>query len=50
MLSRKRIADGSINVTPLISQVAPLAEGEEWFKRLYSGKENLLKVILKPED
>ena len=46
----QRIADGSINVTPLISQVAPLADGEEWFNRLYGGKENLLKVILKPED
>ncbi|MCH2060817.1 MAG: galactitol-1-phosphate 5-dehydrogenase [Verrucomicrobiales bacterium] len=45
----QRIADGSINVKPLISKIAPLAEGAEWFQRLYSGEKNLLKVILKPD-
>ncbi len=44
----KRIADGTINVKPLISNIAPLAEGAQWFQRLRSGKENLLKVILQP--
>jgi len=43
------IADGRINVAPLISEIAPLAEGAKWFERLYSGKEKLLKVILEPE-
>ena len=44
----ERIADGSINVKPLISAIAPLSEGAQWFDRLYSGKEDLLKVILTP--
>lgn len=43
------IADGRMNVEPLISKIAPLAEGAKWFERLYSGKEKLLKVILEPE-
>ncbi|MCP4847673.1 MAG: zinc-binding dehydrogenase, partial [Verrucomicrobiaceae bacterium] len=42
------IADGRMNVTPLISEVAPLADGAKWFDRLYGGKEKLLKVILEP--
>jgi L-iditol 2-dehydrogenase len=45
----ERIADGSIKVAPLISAVAPLEEGANWFDRLYKGKEDLLKVILQPE-
>jgi L-iditol 2-dehydrogenase len=28
--------------------VAPLAEGGDWFKRLYDNKEGLLKVVLTP--
>lgn len=45
----RRIEDGSIQVEPLLSAVAPLEEGAEWFKRLYDNKEGLLKVVLKPE-
>jgi len=45
----KAISDGSIRVRPLMSAVAPLSEGAAWFDRLYAGKENLLKVILKPD-
>ena len=45
----ERIADGSIKVAPLISAVAPLEEGANWFDRLYAGKEDLLKVILQPQ-
>lgn len=41
---------GAINVKPLISHVAPLHDGAQWFDRLYSGEGNLLKVILTPED
>lgn len=44
----RRIQDGSINVKPLLSAVAPLAEGAGWFQRLYDNKEGLLKVVLKP--
>lgn len=42
------IEDGSIAVEPLLSAVAPLSEGGEWFARLGDNKEGLLKVILKP--
>jgi L-iditol 2-dehydrogenase len=39
---------GRINVKPLISAVAPLAEGPAWFERLYDREPGLMKVILKP--
>lgn len=42
------IARGRINVAPLISAVAPLAEGAAWFKRLYDREPGLMKVILRP--
>jgi L-iditol 2-dehydrogenase len=42
------IASGQINVVPLISAVAPLAEGQHWFSRLHAAKSGLMKVILKP--
>jgi len=45
----RRIEDGSIQVEPLLSAVAPLEEGAGWFQRLYDNKEGLLKVVLKPE-
>jgi L-iditol 2-dehydrogenase len=43
------IARGVIRVEPMISQVAPLAEGAEWFRRL-SAREGgqFMKVILQP--
>jgi L-iditol 2-dehydrogenase len=44
----KMIARGTIQVDPLISATAPLADGPGWFRRLYTGKEDLLKVILAP--
>ena len=44
----KCIADGSIQVEPLISAVAPLSEGAKWFERLHRGEEEILKVILEP--
>lgn len=40
------VAGGKIRVTPLISAVAPLEEGPEWFKRLYAHEPNLMKVVL----
>ena len=44
------IGRGSIQVEPILSAVAPLSDGAEWFDRLYrrEGNGNLLKVILKP--
>lgn len=42
------IARGIINVDALVSKVAPLAEGVEWFKKLYNMEEGLMKVILTP--
>ncbi len=42
------IADGGINITPLLSAVVPLEEGASMFHRLHSGKEPLIKVILRP--
>lgn len=39
---------GQIQVTPLITAVAPLAEGPQWFERLYSREPNLMKVVLTP--
>jgi L-iditol 2-dehydrogenase len=38
---------GAINVDPLISALAPLSEGAQWFNRLYSREPGLMKVILR---
>ncbi|HWV98375.1 MAG TPA: galactitol-1-phosphate 5-dehydrogenase [Candidatus Acidoferrum sp.] len=43
MLSR-----GALKAAPLISAVAPLTEGAEWFERLRRKEAGLLKVILRP--
>jgi L-iditol 2-dehydrogenase len=42
------MAKGAIRVDPLISAVAPLADGARWFESLYRKEGDLLKVILKP--
>jgi L-iditol 2-dehydrogenase len=42
------IADGKVAVDGIVSAVAPLREGPEWFARLVRGGEPLLKVILEP--
>ena len=42
------LARGAIRVEPLISAVAPLAEGPAWFERLYLREPGLMKVILQP--
>lgn len=44
----KLVASGAIRVAPLISAVAPLADGPRWFERLYNREPGLMKVILKP--
>jgi threonine dehydrogenase-like Zn-dependent dehydrogenase len=42
------LAKGEIEAEPLLSAVAPLAEGPQWFQRLYRREAGLLKVILQP--
>ncbi len=42
------ISTGRVDVDALISAVAPLSEGAEWFARLYEGGGGLYRVILVP--
>jgi L-iditol 2-dehydrogenase len=42
------MARGIIKVDSLISAVAPLKEGAQWFDKLYRREGNLMKVILQP--
>jgi L-iditol 2-dehydrogenase len=45
------VASGDVQVEPLISAVADLSEGNEWFQKLYNDGDfdpSYLKVILKP--
>lgn len=42
------LAKGEIDAAPLLSAVAPLAEGPQWFQRLYRKEPGLVKVILQP--
>ena len=42
------IARGVIDVEALISAIAPLSEGDDWFQRLYKHELGLMKVILEP--
>ena len=44
----RRIQDGSIQVEPLLSVVAPLEEGGKWFHQAVQPGNGLLKVVLKP--
>lgn len=43
------IADGSIKVKPLISKIANLKDGNDWFQKLHAG-EDCFKVILTPDE
>jgi L-iditol 2-dehydrogenase len=42
------IAQRKVNADALISAVAPLSEGAEWFDRLYHHGAGMMKVILRP--
>ncbi len=42
------LSSGAVNVDALISTVAPLSEGVEWFGRLRRAESGLMKVILQP--
>ena len=39
---------GLINDAAIISEIVPLSDGAEWFRRLYKGEAGLLKVLLSP--
>ena len=43
LMARKKI-----DARAIVSAVAPLADGEAWFKRLYNREPGLLKVVLEP--
>ena len=42
------MTSGAIKVKPLITAVAPLEEGPQWFKRLHAREPGLTKVVLTP--
>jgi L-iditol 2-dehydrogenase len=42
------MTSGKIRVKSLITAVAPLADGPQWFERLYAREPNLMKVVLEP--
>jgi len=42
------LSRGVVEVDPLISAVAPLAEGPSWFQRLREAERGLIKVLLTP--
>jgi L-iditol 2-dehydrogenase len=42
------LASGKIKVKSLITAVAPLSDGPQWFARLHAGEPNLMKVVLDP--
>ena len=42
------VSSGAIQVKPLITAIAPLEDGPQWFERLYAREPNLMKVVLTP--
>ncbi|MDR3727462.1 MAG: galactitol-1-phosphate 5-dehydrogenase [Terracidiphilus sp.] len=44
------IASGKVQVKPLITAVASLEEGPQWFERLHAHEPNLMKIILTPRE
>jgi L-iditol 2-dehydrogenase len=42
------MGNGTIRVKPLITAIAPLEDGPQWFERLYAREPNLMKVVLTP--
>lgn len=42
------LGTGAVKVDQLITAVAPLEQGAEWFERLHSREPNLMKVVLTP--
>ncbi|GMW03049.1 MAG: alcohol dehydrogenase [Candidatus Hydrogenedentota bacterium] len=46
--SLRLLERGDVSVEGLLSAVAPLADGAQWFYRLYQGEPGLMKVLLRP--
>lgn len=44
----RAMADGRLNVEPLIERIASLEEGSEIFRQLAKGESDLVKVVLQP--
>jgi L-iditol 2-dehydrogenase len=42
------MTSGKIRVKSLITAVAPLTDGPQWFERLYARERDLMKVVLEP--
>jgi L-iditol 2-dehydrogenase len=42
------ISTGKIRVSPLITAIAPLGDGAQWFERLHSREPNLMKIVIDP--
>lgn len=42
------ISSGKVNVDALVSKTVPMAEGNEWIKRVYQGEKGLSKIVLVP--
>jgi len=42
------VATGKIKVKPLITAVAPLDQGPQWFERLHAREPHLMKIVLTP--
>ena len=42
------MSSGAIHVKPLITAVAPMEQGAEWFKRLHARETGLTKIVLTP--
>jgi L-iditol 2-dehydrogenase len=47
-LAMELLAEGAIQVRKLITAIAPLDEGPQWFERLYAREPNVMKVVLTP--
>ncbi len=47
-LAVEAVASGAINVKPLLTAVAPLSEGGEWFHKLHDAGAGMMKVVLVP--
>jgi L-iditol 2-dehydrogenase len=44
------MTSGAIKVKKLITAVAPLADGPQWFARLHAREPNLMKIVLAPNE
>lgn len=42
------VNSGAIDVNSLITAIAPLEDGPQWFERLYAREHNLMKIVLTP--